>query len=89
MGVLFGIVVILAWVLGSAVQAGAEILNYKTYNYVTKQESVPVDDVEGHIVILAQRGGFYVFGNGEIGTMKSVSMNDLIKGQARLWRMQP
>jgi hypothetical protein len=36
--------------------------------------------VEGHIVILAQRGGFYVFGNGEIATMKSVSMNNLIKG---------
>jgi len=80
MWVLFGILVISAWVLGSAIQAGAETLNYKFYVWMIKWENVPVDDVEGHIVGLAQRGGFYVFENGEIGTIKRVSLNDLVKG---------
>ena len=31
MWVLFGILVISAWVLGSAIQAGAETMNYKFY----------------------------------------------------------
>jgi len=33
--VLFGILVISVWVLGSAIQAGAETMNYKSYGYVT------------------------------------------------------
>jgi hypothetical protein len=79
-GVLFGILVISAWVLGSVIQAGAETMNYKFYVWMIKQEIVPVDDVEGHIVTLAERGGFYVFETGEIATIKRVSLNDLIKG---------
>jgi hypothetical protein len=78
--ILFGILVISAWVLGSAVPAAAETLNYKSYIWMNKQEIVPVDDVEGHNVTLAQRGGFYVFENGEIATIQRVSLNDLIKG---------
>jgi hypothetical protein len=80
MRVLFGILVISAWVLGSSIQARAETMNYKFYTWVIKAENVLVDDVEGHTVSLAQRGGFYVFENGEIATIKRVSMNDLIEG---------
>ena len=50
MWVLFGILVISAWVLGSAIQAGAETMNYKFYTWVIKGENVPVGDVEGHTV---------------------------------------
>ena len=77
---LFAILLIAVWVLGSAIQAGAETMNYKFYVWMNKREAVSVDDVEGHIVTLAQRGGFYVLENGEIATIKRVSMNDLIKG---------
>jgi hypothetical protein len=80
MWVLFGILVISTWVLGSAMQVGAETMNYKFYSWMNKREAVSVDDVEGHIVTLAQRGGFYVLENGEIATIKRVSMNDVIKG---------
>jgi hypothetical protein len=80
MRVLFGILVISTWVLGSSIQAGAETLNFKFYVWVVRTEKVPVNDVEGHIVALVQRGGFYVFENGEIATIERVSMNDLIKG---------
>ena len=77
--VFFGILVILAWVLGSAIQAGAETMNYKFYTWVNKAESVPVGDVEGHTVRLENRGAFYVFGNGEVATTNIVATGDLIK----------
>jgi hypothetical protein len=78
--VLVGICVISAWVFGAALPAGAETLNYKSYVWMNREESVLVDDVEGHTVVLAQRGGFYVCDNGELATIKRVSLNDLTKG---------
>ena len=77
---LFGILMISAWVLGSAIQVGAETMNYKFYTWVIKRESVPVGDVEGHTVGLVVRGAFYVFENGEIATINHVATNDLVKG---------
>ena len=38
--VLFGILVILVCVLGSAMQAGAETLNYKLYSIVIKKRQL-------------------------------------------------
>jgi len=76
----FGILVISAWVFGSVIETRAETMNYKCYTWMNKREAVPVDDVEGHLVTLVQRGGFYVFENGEVATIKRVSLNDLIKG---------
>jgi hypothetical protein len=64
MWVLFGISVISVWVLGSAIQAGAETMNYKYYTYVTKSVNVPFDDVDGHMVGLDVRKSFYAFENG-------------------------
>jgi hypothetical protein len=78
--ILFGILVISAWVLGSAIQAGAETLNYKFYTWMIKYESVPVGDVEGHTVGFGIRGSFYVFENGEVATINHVSTGDFIKG---------
>jgi hypothetical protein len=78
--VLFCILVILGWVLGSAIHAEAETMNYKSYVWMNKEDNVPLDDVEGHVVALAQRGGIYVVESGEIATIRRVSLNDLIKG---------
>jgi len=78
--VLFGILVISVWIFGSAILAGAETMNYKFYVWMNREDRVALDDVEGHIVVLAQRGGFYVLENGEIATIKRVSLNDLING---------
>ncbi len=66
--VLFGILVISAWVFGSAIEIGAETLNYKVYTYVTKGERVPIGDVEGHIMGFQIRKAFCVFENGEVAT---------------------
>ncbi len=78
--ILIGMLAISAWMLGSAMQAGAEELHYKFYTWGIKSESVPVGDVEGHTVALGTRGAFYVFDNGEVATMKQVSTADFIKG---------
>jgi hypothetical protein len=78
--ILVGILVISAWVLGSAMQAGAETLNYKFYTWMIKSESAPVADVEGHTVALGSRGAFYVFDTGDVATMKHVYTADFIKG---------
>ncbi len=77
--VLFGILVISVWVLWSAIQVGAETMNYKFYTWVAKAETVPVGDVEGHAVRLEMRGAFYVFENGEVATTNIVATGDLIK----------
>jgi len=78
--ILFGIFVISAWVLGSAILAGAETMNYKFYTWVIKGEWVPVSDVEKHVMGLVKRGAFYVFENGEVATIDHVSTGDFIKG---------
>jgi hypothetical protein len=77
---LFGILVISAWVLGSANQATAETLNFKSYNYGIKQEAIPIGDEEGHTLIFDLRRGFYVFENGEVATANQVVQNEEIKG---------
>ncbi len=80
MWVLFGILLISAWVLGSAIQAGAETMNYRFYTWVIRGEDVPVGDVEGHMVGIAIRGAFWAFENGEVATITHVATRDLIKG---------
>jgi hypothetical protein len=79
MCILFSILIISAWVLGSAIHAGAESMKYKFYTWAIKTEMVPVPDVEGHNVTLNIRGAFYVFENGEIATANVVATADTIK----------
>lgn len=76
LGILCGVLAISAWMLGSAMQVRAESLNYKSYVWMNREDIGVVDDVEGHTVSLAQRGGIYVLDNGEIATIKRVSLND-------------
>jgi hypothetical protein len=80
MWVLFGILVISAWVLGSAIQAGAETMNYKFYSYAIQNESAPIGDVEGHKVNFGIRRAFCVFENREVATEVAVATGDYIKG---------
>jgi len=76
--ILFGILVTSVWVLGSAIQVGAETMNYKVYNSVIKVERVPISDVQEHTVGFEMRKGISVFENGEVATHTSVSTSDLI-----------
>jgi hypothetical protein len=76
---LFAILAIAVWVLGSAIQAGAETMNFKIYSYVIKGEYIPIGDVEGHTVILTVRRAFYAFENGEVALVSAVSTGDFVK----------
>ena len=78
MGVIVGILLVLTWVLGFAVQVGAETLKFKIYGYEIKTESVPVGDVEGHTLILSTRNGFCVLENGEVATQITAMIGDFI-----------
>ena len=77
--VLCSIFVICAWVLGAAIQAGAETLNFKAYGWVIKAESVPVGDVDEHLMSFTTRRSFCVFENGEVATQSCVITSDRIK----------
>jgi hypothetical protein len=80
MMVLFGVLMISSFILGSSIQAGAETLKFKFYSYVTRNESVPVGDVEGHILSLTTKMAFCILENGEIATEIAVITNDSTKG---------
>ena len=82
--VLFGILVISAWVLGSANQATAETLNFKSYTYGVKSEIVPIGDVEGHVLRLSLRSGFLVFENGEVATANQILQSEWTKDAGTL-----
>src|SRR5512137_1829007 len=84
MFVILSILVISVWILVSANQTKAETLNYKVYSYSTKQETIPVGDVEEHNVIFDLRRGINVFENGEVATSYTIVKNDQVKGVASI-----
>ena len=81
MWVLFGILAISAWVLGSAIQAGAETLKCKTSGNAVKMERISIPDVEGHTMNLMMRDGLAFFEDGEVVAYKSFSTWDGISGK--------
>ena len=69
--VLFGILAISVWVLGSAIQAGAETLKCRNASTTTKNESIPVNDEPGHVLGVQILEGLAFFENGEIAKLRS------------------
>ena len=84
MWILFGILVMAAWVLGSAIQAGAETLKCKASGNVVKREVMPIPDVEGHTYNMLMRDGLAFFENGEVATFKAFTMSDVTAGKGVL-----
>jgi len=78
MWVLFGILVISALILGSAIQAGAETLKGRNALTATKNESIPVNDEPGHVLGMLIWEGLAFFENGEIAKMRSHAIRDII-----------
>lgn len=76
MWVLFSILVISVWTLGSTIQAGAETMNFKFFNHVTRKDVFPVGDIEGHYVSIEVREGAAILASGELGWMKSIASVD-------------
>ncbi len=74
--------VILAWVIGSALQVGAETLKYKVSNYQTQGEVIQVGDIEGHAIIITTRRGLALFENGDVATYTNWATFDSVKGKS-------
>ena len=81
MYVLFGILLISAWVLGSAIQAGAETMKCKSVQTTTKIERMEVGDEKGHFLTLQRMEGLAYCENGEIAKMRSDNVNDFMPGK--------
>ncbi len=76
------ILVIATWLLGSVTQAGAETMKCRIAATVTKNESVPVSDEEGHSLHLLITEGLAFFENGEIAKVRSHNLSDRISAKA-------
>ena len=70
--------------LGSVPQVNADTLKLKAFNQPTKQEAIPIADVEGHVSSLQVREGVAVFENGDWAWQKIVQITDGIKGNSSL-----
>jgi len=81
MWILFGIIVISAWVLGSASQVGAETLKCKSVQTATKDERMEVGDEKGHVLALQRMQGLAYCENGEIAKMRSDNIMDFVPGK--------
>ncbi len=81
MWVLFGVLVISAWILGSAIQAGAETMKCRAAETVTKYDQIPVGDQEGHVLGVQISEGLAFFENGEIAKRRCHSIYDSITGK--------
>ncbi len=72
--VFFGMFVILVWVLGLVLQAGAETMKGRNIQTATKRETIAVGDEEGHILGLTIMQGLAFIENGEIAKIKARSL---------------
>ena len=60
-------------------QAKAETVKFTVTSYITKIEAIPVPDVEGHVLILAERRGVAVFEDGSTAAYHTRFICDLTK----------
>ena len=85
MWVLFSMFVISAWVLGSAIQAGAETYTMKCREagQQTKAHVIEVGDVPGHLLAVGEQTGVQSCDDGSIATTSAKWTVDLTKGSGK------
>jgi len=85
MWILFGTLVISAWVLGSITQAGAQTYTMKCREtgYAPKAHPIEVGDVPGHIIGVGEYAGVLSCDDGSIATTSIKSSIDYIKGSGK------
>ena len=79
--VFFGTLVISAWILGLAIQAGGETLKCKITATRTKVEAISVGDEEGHRLGVEIWEGLGFCENGEITKVRTHSIFDFVAGK--------
>ena len=68
------------WPLSPVPVATAETLKFRFFNHAVKAEIFPIPDVEGHFIVPNIREGAIILENGELGWLKAILINDLIRG---------
>jgi hypothetical protein len=86
MWVLFGILVISAWVLGSATQAEEKTYKMKCREtgQQTKVNVIEVGDVPGHIVLVGEQAGVQSCDDGSIATTSTKWVGESTKGSGKV-----
>jgi hypothetical protein len=85
MWILIGMAVIMAWILGSVTQAGAQTytLKCRSTGHFPKMHIIEVGDVPGHILLVAEGAGVYSCDDGSVATGSSKSMAEFTKGSGK------
>jgi hypothetical protein len=83
--ILFGILIIAAWLLGSVTQAGAQTFTVKCREtgHLPKVQVIEVGDVPGHIIFTAELAGILSCDNGSVATTSEKGMGDVTKGSGK------
>ncbi|MGD0626371.1 MAG: hypothetical protein ABSB32_16830 [Thermodesulfobacteriota bacterium] len=83
--ILFGILIIAAWLLGSVTQAGAQTytLKCRETGHMPKVHVIEVGDVSGHILGVGEMAGVQSCDDGSVATNSSKWMTDLTKGSGK------
>ncbi len=83
--ILIGMIVIMAWLLGSVTQAGAETYTVKCRNsgHLPKVHFIEVGDGPGHILFVAELAGVQSCDDGSVATTSSKGMGDFTKGSGK------
>lgn len=58
----------------------AEEMNFTVNSYVTKMESIPIADAEGHAFVLAERRGLATFDDGRVAAYHTSYICDISNG---------
>jgi hypothetical protein len=80
--ILFGILIIAAWLLGSATQAGAQTYTVKCRQtgHFPKMHIIDVGDVPGHILCVGESAGVSSCDDGSVATISGKFTTDLTQG---------
>ncbi len=83
--ILFGILIIRAWLLGSVTLARAQTytLKCRTTGYALKANVIEVGDVHGHIVGVGEMAGVQSCDDGSVATTSGKWRTDLAKGNGK------
>jgi hypothetical protein len=82
MWILFGILIIAAWLLGSVTQAGAQTYTMKCRwtGHFPKMHIIEVGDVPGHILCVGESAGVSSCDDGGVATISGKFTTDLTQG---------
>ena len=80
--ILFGILIIAAWLLGSVTQAGAQTYTVKCRNtmHLVKAHQIEVGDVTGHMIGVGDVAGVLSCDDGSIATTSNKPVSDYTRG---------